>query len=251
MESKERNKLLPAVIVLAILAVAGCGFGVWGVINGAMQGKEVDELKAEISSKNEELADLKGITVEEVVNENNEEIVAHEKKSANIPLIKGKEILPATGGFEAESWSVVGDGAMSGISLHLRQSLKNGEENKINIQYNPVEMNRIYGLNLTGGEKIQTLEVGNIDVNKVVDVKIGLFGQAVSDRETLLYLMEDGTIEYNNIKEGLQNGKFDSEGALPGVEDVVRLYVVDLNGRTIYAQRADGDYYDLNDYLPE
>ncbi len=247
---KERNKLLPAVIILAVLTVAGCGFGIWGVVNGLAQGREIDNLKTEVADKNEEIADLKGVEVEEVVNENNEQVVIEDRRSVNLPMTKGKQILPA--GEKASDWWLVEDHSMEGwMGLGLRQSANGDEASAIEIEYNPAKMGQFFGLNLAGGEEIQTLKVGKIDADKVVDVKIALFGQGVCGRESLLYLMEDGTIEYTNIEEALKSGRANSEGAIPGVENVVRFYTIELGGSSVFAQRADGDFYDLDDYLPE
>lgn len=212
---KPCNKLLPVVIILAILAVAGAGFGVWGVVNEAIQRKQIEELETEIAGKNEEIAALRGVTVEEVENEETKGEQTTLARSTNVPFARGKQIIPE-GGFKSARWSVT-DETLSGLSVDFIQDSDQvdadyeqatGEKDpkdEIRITYTPAKVNEDFGLNLAGGDRARELKVENIDVDKVVDVKIGLFGQAPNDKTVLLYLMEDGN---GDVSRRTGEGKF-------------------------------------------
>ena len=100
-------------------------------------------------------------------------------------------------------------------------------------------------INKSGSEQI---EVTGIDAEHVVDVVIGEFGQVPIDA-TILMLMDNGTVEYIPVRKALNEG-FHSFGKIKGVEDVVRLRVVEesdscTGGRDTIAQKANGDFYEL------
>ena len=52
---KQRNKLLPVVIILAIVAVAGVGFGVFELIMNNQASSRAEALDSELAKKNEAL----------------------------------------------------------------------------------------------------------------------------------------------------------------------------------------------------
>ena len=80
------------------------------------------------------------------------------------------------------------------------------------------------------------------------DIYIGGFGTDFSN-DTILFLMEDGTVEYLPIRNNLQYNpdNLKSYGALPELTDIVIFY--DSNkeetGSTVLAQKSDGTIYDL------
>lgn len=104
------------------------------------------------------------------------------------------------------------------------------------------------GLNKSGIEN--NLVVGNIDASRITDVAVSGFGQAVG-YEAVLFLMDDGTVEYIPLMKALRDGAIRSYGKLDGVEGIVKFYknnagVWSCYGiRDVYAQRADGKYYSI------
>ncbi len=96
--------------------------------------------------------------------------------------------------------------------------------------------------------------IGDKTVNfdkKVIEVLFTGFGQATGS-ETILFLMEDGTVEYIPYRKAL-TGEMKSYGAIPNVTDVVKLFVgasETIGGSVnIIAQRADGTFYLLDSNL--
>lgn len=85
---------------------------------------------------------------------------------------------------------------------------------------------------------------------KVVDVFIGGCGQGV-DFPIVLFLMEDGTVEYLDSKVAIENNKFVSAGKLENVENIVRFERADafhenIGGYiTVIAIDKDGYFYDV------
>ena len=108
----------------------------------------------------------------------------------------------------------------------------------------------------SGTEKIILTE--QINPDDVVQVMMGGFGHTPYE-DTIFFVLRDGTIEYIPLVGIARTGEVRSYGKLPGVESVVRLVkngevVVShgcTGGSTIYAQRADGKYYDLYDIINE
>lgn len=87
----------------------------------------------------------------------------------------------------------------------------------------------------------------------VSEVYIGESGTSVKG-DVLLFLLEDGTVEYMPVVEALKNHDFRSFGQLGGVEDIVKFYRADAitNERSYYTtlvQRADGSIIDLQTLL--
>lgn len=105
-----------------------------------------------------------------------------------------------------------------------------------------------------------------IGFNKEIkDVFVGNFSQAVGS-EALLYLMNDGTVEYTTLfekgnlnyaydysSEGIIGKHFVSKGAVPGVTNVVTFYNVTAASQTGWytsiGATADGSFYDLGNII--
>ncbi len=100
-----------------------------------------------------------------------------------------------------------------------------------------------------------TVNINNFS-QEVVDVITGGLSQEIGT-STIIFLMEDGTLEYIPLYKALQTGNIQSYGKLEGVEGIVKLYSVSafpknspIGGHyTILAQKADGTYYDLRPIL--
>ena len=94
---------------------------------------------------------------------------------------------------------------------------------------------------------------------KVVECEEGLFGQQLSGT-CLLFLMEDGTIEYATLEHLLKETT--TQGKIQGIKNIVKIQsvnVVDLdeNGEgmggslSVVAIDKDNYYYDLSNYIEE
>ena len=112
-------------------------------------------------------------------------------------------------------------------------------------------------LSLTNNEVAdnQTFTISNFS-KRVIDVFDGTIGQDIYG-ETLIFLMEDGSIEYLPVRYALYRGTVQSYGKLDNVEGIVKLYSVFARGKgdvtgggmSILAQKLDGTYYDLASIL--
>ena len=98
------------------------------------------------------------------------------------------------------------------------------------------------------------------DINftkKVVDIFFGGIDQDASG-DTILFLMEDGTVEYLPLKKAYatNNESLNSYGSLSGISNIVKFYSANANsqkgsGITILAQDNEGNLYDLSTTLRE
>ena len=100
--------------------------------------------------------------------------------------------------------------------------------------------------------KIEKTGIESIEINfstKVNDIYASGFGQVIG-YETLLFLMEDGTVEYIPVVKAMQEKMSQSCGKIPGVENIVKFYTTSgYGGVNLLGQRADGDYYNLSTIL--
>lgn len=87
---------------------------------------------------------------------------------------------------------------------------------KATVTYNWDDMKNWMGIEnaKTGYE---TAEVKNIDASRIVDVLAGGFGQSAVS-VTILFLMDDGSVEYIPMKAVLTAGEVCSCGKLEGVK---------------------------------
>ena len=125
----------------------------------------------------------------------------------------------------------------------------------VTLNYNRKILSDKYGLNWdTTGIDENIYENKQITFEKEIkDVCFGLIGQDTADY--ILFLMEDGTVEYIPLYQALSTNGTDglvSYGVLQGIEDVVKFYtayaIVGMTGNysTIIAQTKDGTLYDLS-----
>lgn len=124
----------------------------------------------------------------------------------------------------------------------------------VNLNYNRKILSNQYGLNWDITEADEEIYENKKIVfeKEIKDICFGLIGQDTADY--ILFLMNDGTVEYIPIHQALLANGIDglvSYGALQGIEDVVKFYpayaTVGLTGNssTILAQTKDGTLYDL------
>ena len=123
------------------------------------------------------------------------------------------------------------------------------------LNYNRKILSDTYGLNWdTTGIDEYTYEDKQLTFDKnIKDIFYGGVGQDVSG-DIILFLMEDGTVEYIPVYQALATSGVDglvSYGTLQGVEDVIKFYtayaMVGLTGNysTTLIQTKDGTLYDL------
>ena len=87
---------------------------------------------------------------------------------------------------------------------------------------------------------------------KVVDVEIGCMGQDTT-LAVFIFLMEDGTVEYSDVKNMLMNAS--TQGKIDGLKDIVRIQNVDVwapddgGHLSILAINKDNVAYDISNYI--
>lgn len=129
-------------------------------------------------------------------------------------------------------------------------------QTKVTISLNHPLVSQNYGLGWTTALEDHSYEPHDITFDKkVVDVFFGGLGQS-SVGDTILFLMEDGTVQYIPVKKAMSvdHENLKTFGILEGVSDVVKFYqansVMEMgSGITILAQRSDGTIYDLSSIL--
>ena len=123
------------------------------------------------------------------------------------------------------------------------------------LSFNRKTLSDTYGLNWdTTGVVEGTVEDKTITFTQgIKDVYVGGIGQDMSG-DIILFLMDDGTVEYIPVYKALSTGGVDgltSYGTLQDLKDVVKFYSVmairnPVGGSvTILAQTKDGTLYDL------
>ncbi len=129
----------------------------------------------------------------------------------------------------------------------INASLDNTKRN-VTFSYNIYRVSQTYPLGWVSSIENVMMESYPISFSQEVeDIFFGGLGQSASG-DTMLFLMEDGSVEYipivNVFKTNAKSPK--SYGKLPDVLNVVKFYTANTNGGvTILAQKADGTFYDL------
>lgn len=106
-------------------------------------------------------------------------------------------------------------------------------------------------------ESIEKKQVSNFN-QEISDIFIGGIGNDLS-AEKIILIMKDGTLEYINIWDYISGNISKIEPQkINGVENVIKLYYAtesfELNntlggGMTVLAQKADGTYYNLSQFV--
>lgn len=136
---------------------------------------------------------------------------------------------------------------------------------KYTITYSPTRLNELYGLKLEDTQndpnKYEIIELTS--KKEIADIVLATFGQDVGEQDSIVLLNVDGTIEYYPIIKTFTSDTFKTTKTFPlptkldGVEKVIKVYSVNtylknsLTGGalTTLAQKADGSFYDLVDYI--
>lgn len=142
----------------------------------------------------------------------------------------------------------------AGLNIFVDETRKNVE-----ITYNKYMLSNTFSLDLNAKEdkgSYESLGKKHFD-KKITEVLIDGSGQDATSL-TILYLMEDGTVEYvpilkdlkANWKEKDVTQKLNSYGKLEGIDGIVSLISAEGKGyHTVLARKADGSVIDLSEAL--
>ncbi len=107
------------------------------------------------------------------------------------------------------------------------------------------------------GDKLSNFEynINNFQSN-ISDVAIAVFGYD-GYSSAIVYLMEDGTIEYTPIRKAKEANDFKSYGKVNGIEDIVSIKIIYGKvknspvggGYSVAAIKEDGTFYDLSKFI--
>lgn len=247
---KTSNKLLPVVIILAVLALTGIGFGVYGVMTGNTR---VADLETQIAEKDQRIAELEGEhdgndNANDVSNDNSSQLLTKNLLISSLEQYINGDHRP----FIYELRSDFGE-----FYVFLERQVGGPLEGPEGDISQPTQLSgEIRRTEFNNLEKTERFEITGIDVNRIVDVFVGGFGNGMGN-ETMLFLMEDGTVEYMPIMKAYKEKNYRSHGKIPGVENVIKF----MNGdyyhipygpySNVFAQRADGKFYSLAEILYE
>ena len=231
-------------VILVAIALLGAGIGIAGLVLYFEKGSETDPLIKQIAEKDAIIVELqetlaecsKGLTdISNAATNTHKNSLLHidagKCLNCEIPI---DSIISGVTGFSSNLFS------------HIRLNTSTISDATI-MWVSWDALNAYYSYtNSTNTVKTGTEYNVKIDLSgKAVDVLVGSLGNGLGG-ETLLFLMEDGTVEYIPVIKAMQEGKFQSYGKIPDVESVVKFYTAhNYGGAAPLAQRADGDYYDL------
>lgn len=122
----------------------------------------------------------------------------------------------------------------------------------VNIDIDIDKVKSTYGLDIDKSNEM--MSIANFNEN-VADVKISSLGFQAVGYEVMLFLMEDGTVEYMPIYNALKENKIMSYGKIQGIKDIVKItdgYVRGNEGGGggfPVAIKSDGSFYNLEKYL--
>ncbi len=122
------------------------------------------------------------------------------------------------------------------------------DNNNLKISVNWSSASTIYNLSITRNSE----EV--FDITSTLPIAdFTIFTTTEHENDTIILLMADGTIEFIPIKSSLQNRAFYSHGKIVDLSNIVKFYHANTeSGRTVLAQTASGEIYDLSKYfLPQ
>ena len=172
------------------------------------------------------------------------------------------EITAKTLGFFPKKIKNPADGVTYRLGVHRTNSNGNGVFGAyINTENSGVELyiywefvGVYYGID-TGGKTNRQLAHVAFD-QPIADITLGESGQTVGG-DVLLFLMQDGSVEYMPIVKALQENRFESYGKMGGLSDIVKFYrtdAIDGNGDfsgyiTTLAQKTSGEIIDLQGFL--
>ncbi len=103
-------------------------------------------------------------------------------------------------------------------------------------------------------------EIGKPEIIKgfscgVDEIELGTIGQDING-SVILFLMENGTVEYIGLRDLMQTDNLSSRGKMPELKNIVRLESVDASSSeagwaTTVAIDTNGDFYDIGNIIYE
>lgn len=260
---KNHGKMI--LIGCAVVAVIGVGFGVTGMILWAQEkarSEDLDEKLAQMedSEGSVEVVEKDDGTKETIVYKNFD---AGMLKLRSDKMLEGRDVART---LTVTSTLQMGGEAIPVLEVSLGESVGEQEvtcgenvlrKNETTLQAN-VRWNDLYEFydidRRRSSEEHVTVE--GIDPAHVVDIEVSYFGNGLG-YETMIFLMDDGTLKYMSIREMAEEGKVRVQGDVKGISDIVRLETVTSStgcfggGWTMIAQKANGEFYDLQRILEE
>lgn len=255
---KPKNKLLPVVLILVILALIGLGASIFAFTQVSNKDTEIARLRSELAnqgivlpttpdndSDNNPSDDQSAITPAiraEVLSAIPSDLVLSEAKNLNTSYDMVYSISDSFGVDSANAASRPAFSASLSLSTNLSSLTINWDRAKElypNLNITKTDLEEFTDLGLSG---------------KPTDLLLTGFGQAVGE-ETLFFIMADGTVEYIPLAKAIHNNNIKSHGKLPNVSNVIKFYDGSSCpadgfvgcGHQSLAQRADGNYYELYD----
>ncbi len=256
--NKPKNKLLPVVLILSVLTLAGIGTSVFFGIQNSDKDSEIVRLKNQLSSQTPTTPDEPTDNPDDgpETPDDPEEITSEirNKVLASVPsslVLDNKK--PLNTSYDM-SYSISGDlwadrntDEQAAFVANL-----NLTDNTTTLTINWDQAKKIYPFldaSKTGTENISNLGLSG----KPTDLLLTGFGQTAG-YGALFFLMEDGTIEYIPLAKAAKDNNFKSYGKLPNISNVIKFYrgaSCDKSGpgcgQQSLAQRADGNFYELYD----
>lgn len=239
MESKRKNVYITIFVITTIIAA---GLAIFFKVDGDNKLKSM-EAKVEESSKE--------VNTNESSKENDESQNSIDiskdniDKDFNLPVLDGNKCINNLDKVTKYNLCL----NFEGITCRL------SDDNKSVMFW--CDWNRVkstYGVSIPSGvaEASKEIQISNFD-KEISSIYILGFGHEVG-RETLLFLMKDGTVEYMPIAKALKEQEFKSYGMLPDVEKVSLISqgncVPEFGGwADIFAIKDDGSFYILGEIL--
>ena len=252
---KLHKSLIVVMVILAVLALAGTGFGVYGMLSGD---SKVADLEQKIAEQEQIIKELRSEPSDQPTQPDEGE-QEPDMSNPNVPDL-AKQLLISNmdqfinwgkGPFVYELRSVYGE-----FSVYLERQVGSpieGPEGEISLPHARLS-GSIERTDFNGLERREEFEITGLDNDKIVDVFVSGFGNGMGD-ETMFFLMDDGTVEYMPIWKAYKAKNYHSYGKLPNVENVIKFMRGDYwhiphgSYANTFAQRADGKFYSLDAIL--
>ena len=257
---KKIGNLKYFIIALAVLAVAGIGFGVYEYAQFNRQSAEIKSLKEEITQLKQS-AESQDESFNQDYNQDSQSTEAQpeNQENNNVPFSKSAVSCP----------SAIGQSSIIDVQRPINpRSVPAGSEDEW--QYEVSSSNPSWQINISEDQKTVSVKVDNEYTSavglpetaartytttfntEVASVLIQGNGQ-MAGTENVIFLMKDGTVEYIPMKSALENNSFQSNGKVAGVEDVVMLQRIKVILGTGYAEvagvKCDGSFYLINSLI--
>lgn len=243
---KPKNKLLPVVLILIILTLAGIGTSIFAFIQSSDKDTEIARLRSELANQ--------GIILPTTPDDNNTQPTTPEQPEitsairaqilASVPtylVLSDAKSINTTGEMTYSTGGSFDNAFSASLDLSNNQPALSLNWDRIKEIYPYLTTDK------TGTENISDLGLSG----KPTDMLLTGFGQAVG-YEVLFFLMEDGTVEYIPLAKATKEGNIKSYGKLNNITNVIKFYSGSSCSKTgpgcgmqSLAQRADGNYYEL------